>query len=161
MITQQLLVEYFDYDNGELFWKKLPKCSTKTLLNTKAGCFDGRYFQVRFLGKKYRLHRLIFLYFHGYFPENIDHIDGNPLNNKIENLRECTLQQNVWNSCIRMDNTSGIKGISWNKQKNKWEVYINKDCKRYRLGYFVNIEEAKQTLEIFREKMHVDFFNNG
>lgn len=161
MITQDILKEYLEYNDGNLLWKKVPKRTSSTKVNSIAGCFDGRYIQIRFFGKKYRVHRLIFLYHNGYLPENIDHIDGNPLNNKIENLRAATKSQNNCNRKISQNNTSGIKGISWNKERMKWEVYIDKDHKRYRLGRYVSIDEAKEKLRNFRKEIHGEFHNNG
>lgn len=72
----------------------------------------------------------------------IDHIDNNRLNNNINNLRYATSQENNMNKKLSCKNTSGFKGISFNKQRNKWEAYIKIDGKSKNLGYFEKIEDA-------------------
>jgi hypothetical protein len=161
MITQEYLRTLFYYKDGKLYWKYHPSNKHQYLIGTEASSFDGKYYQTRIDGKKYRTHRLIFMYYFGYMPTYIDHIDNNPLNNIIENLRECNLNENSWNVKIRRDNTSGVKGISWSKEKQKWSVYINKNDKRFRLGYFADLHQAKEKLETFRKSLHEEFFNNG
>jgi hypothetical protein len=78
-------------------------------------------------------------------PENkqqVDHIDNNPLNNNINNLRWVTNQQNSFNTRICKKNTSGCKGVSFEKKSNKWYAEITINGKQQRLGYFDNIEDA-------------------
>src|SRR5574344_1302615 len=65
----------------------------------------------------------------------VDHINGNPLDNRKENLRICEQKYNVLNKKIPTNNTSGVAGVSWNKEKSKWEVYVAINKKRIRLGY--------------------------
>ena len=72
----------------------------------------------------------------------VDHIDNNRLNNNIANLRFATNTENNQNASIRKDNTSGHKGISFDKKKNKWHAYIQIDGNKKHLGYFDKIEEA-------------------
>lgn len=73
-----------------------------------------------------------------------DHINRNKKDNRIENFRPCTPQENTRNHSKRLDNTSGITGVDWNKNKQKWRVRIYNDQKREVLiGYFDNLEEAK------------------
>jgi len=81
-------------------------------------------------------------------PDNklcIDHTDNNRLNNNVTNLRWATHQENNRNRQLSTKNTSGIKGVSFNKNKNKWEAYINIHEIKIHLGYFDNIEDAKQS----------------
>lgn len=70
--------------------------------------------------------------------EEIDHKDGNPLNNLDDNLRICTHSQNLQNKRIYNNNKSGKKGVSWNKQAKNWQVY----CAGEYQGAFNTIEEA-------------------
>jgi hypothetical protein len=70
----------------------------------------------------------------------IDHIDRNPLNNKKENLRNCTMQQNNMNLSLGKNNTSGVIGVCWHSQANKWRSYIMLDRKQKHLGLFDNFE---------------------
>lgn len=98
---------------------------------------DDKYLQTSINNKTVYIHHIIMN-----TNSLIDHIDRNPLNNKKSNLRIATKSTNAMNSKLRLDNTSGIKGVSWNKQKSKWEVYINKDNTRIRLGYYKNLKDA-------------------
>ena len=82
-ITQDYVKQLFEYRDGELYWKV--KYSQRVKIGAKAGALDGdEYFRISINGKRYLNHRLIFLMHHGYLPEYLDHIDGNPSNNKIE-----------------------------------------------------------------------------
>ena len=73
----------------------------------------------------------------------IDHIDNNKENNNVSNLRFATYQENVRNSKIAKNNTSGAKGITFSKASNKWRAYITIDGLEAHLGYFDSIEDAK------------------
>ena len=92
--------------------------------------------------------------FNGYLPKFIDHIDCNPSNNKIENLREATFSQNQHNTKKRITNTSGVKNVHWYKPLKKWMVYIMINKKRKHLGYFNNIELAELVAQEARNKYH-------
>jgi hypothetical protein len=72
----------------------------------------------------------------------VDHIDGNGLNNQRANLRAATKSQNSRNVAVRSDNTSGFKGVSWDKVARKWRAYISVDRKRKFLGYYTDPAEA-------------------
>lgn len=94
-------------------------------------------------GHRYRAHRLAWFYMTGTWPErDLDHRDTIRNHNAWTNLREATLQQNGANSTIRRLNTSGFKGVYWNKQRGKWAAKINPDRRQVHLGFFVKIEEA-------------------
>lgn len=74
----------------------------------------------------------------------VDHIDGNGLNNQRKNLRTCLPNQNRYNLRKRSDNTSGFKGVSWNKTCSKWSATIACRKEKYVIGYFENkIDAAK------------------
>jgi hypothetical protein len=80
-------------------------------------------------------------------PDNkpfVDHIDNDKLNNNFNNLRWCTCQENNRNKSIQKNNTNKIKGVYFNKNANKYRAYIMIDGININLGYFKNIEDAKQ-----------------
>ena len=94
--------------------------------------------------------------------EIYDHINGNGLDNRIKaNLRPSTPTENACNQRIRTDNTSGIKGVSWDEDKNKWRARINHNGKLYHLGYFTNKQEAERVIRVRREELHKEFANHG
>ena len=79
-------------------------------------------------------------------PENktcVDHCDGNKLNNNLKNLRWATKKENCQNQKLSKKNTSGIKGVYFNKPLNKWMAYICIDGNLINLGYYNNIEDAQ------------------
>lgn len=91
------------------------------------------------------LHRLIM----GFPKGNIDHIDGNSLNNKRDNLRIATQSENVKNQCMKSSNTVGYKGVSFDKKKRKYSCHITVNYKHIFGGYFLEpIEAAKKYNEL-------------
>lgn len=98
---------------------------------------------VYFEGTLFLLHRLAWAYTHGYWPKGIDHIDGNPLNNCLKNLREAGQLINAKNQCKRKSR-SGINGVFWRPERAKWIAYIKVNFKRIHLGNFATKEEAIQ-----------------
>ena len=73
---------------------------------------------------------------------HIDHIDGNTLNNKLENLRTVDRGTNNRNAARRSDNTSGVCGVSWCNRDKRWVATICKDGKRFTLGRFYSLDDA-------------------
>ncbi len=84
-------------------------------------------------GGTVRMHRLII---NTSEKEEIDHIDGNGLNNSRSNLRPCTHSQNAHNSGLQRNNRSGFKGVSWDSAKHRWRAEIAINRKHIFLGYF-------------------------
>lgn len=156
MITQDNLKEYFEYKEGHLFWKK--QSSSNIRIGSKAGNVTPRgYIQVKIFNKRYYAHRLVYFMFNGYFPEEVDHIDGNKGNNRIENLRAATKAQNQHNARKNINNTSGVKGVTWDKQNKKWKSQCGYNNKNHYLGHFVDLKMAKQAVEQFRKQYHNEY----
>lgn len=74
--------------------------------------------------------------------DEIDHKNGVRYDCRKSNLRFCTRTQNTWNTGIRSNNTSGVKGVSYNKARDKWFAYINVDKQRKSLGYYTDFNDA-------------------
>ena len=116
--------------------------------NIKAGSIAGGldlegYRIIRINGVQHRSHRLAWFYVTGSFPvDDIDHINGVRDDNRIENLRVVTAQENQRNQKRRQDNTSGVTGVSWCKRSNKWRSVIGNNGKNIYLGQFDILEEA-------------------
>jgi hypothetical protein len=103
-----------------------------------------------------RMHRIIMQ-----TPEDMDtdHIDGNGLNNQKENLRLCTRSENLMNQRRNRNNTSGYKGVNWNKRDKKWMSQIKVEGKQIHLGYFSGKEEAYKAYCEASKKYHGEFGN--
>ena len=118
ILTKEYLHTLFDYKDGELYWKIRPANCIQ--IGDKAGCLDTNgYYKIRIHKRMHGTHRIIFAMHHGYFPKQIDHIDRNTKNNKIENLRDASAAQNMWNTLKNPRNTSGYKNVLWRKDKKK------------------------------------------
>lgn len=87
----------------------------------------------------------------------VDHINGNGLDNRRENLRVVTDSQNTQNQRIKSSNKSGYKGVFWHKQRNKWVAQIGIENRQIYLGSFSNIEEAVLEYEKASEKLHKEY----
>lgn len=73
---------------------------------------------------------------------DVDHVNRNPLDNRRANLRICTHQQNLANTGPGRNNTSGYKGVSWDKQHRKWTATITVDYRQRHLGLFMEKRDA-------------------
>ncbi|TES59213.1 HNH endonuclease [Pseudomonas syringae pv. tomato] len=100
------------------------------------------YVQFHFQGSYYKAHRVVWLICKGYWPEELDHINGNRTDNRIENLREVTRQENLRNQKIRSNNTSGVMGVGWDKCNRRWTARIRYEGKNKCIGYFKTFDEA-------------------
>lgn len=149
-----LLHERYYYKDGHLFYKK--DVGTKIKKGSKAGSISGcsfhGYIITKINYKTYTVHRLIFAMHNRYFPPLIDHIDRNKINNKIENLREATNSENLINSKLSKKNTSGYKGVRYNKKNKKWTAIICRNYKQSYIGSFDTPEEAHQARVKFLER---------
>jgi hypothetical protein len=156
-LTAKRLRELLRYDpeTGDWTWLKMLAVN-QTKPGGKAGTSDsGGYVQIRIDGPKYSAARLAWLYMHGCWPKaEIDHKDGNRLNNRWSNLREASHSQNQWNTGRRRN--SEFKGVSWHKRSRKWIARIMIHGRHIHLGCFHSQEIAHEAykakaLELFGE----------
>jgi hypothetical protein len=151
---KEIFEEYFQYDpkSGSLMWKKLPKKS-RSKIGSIAGAKNSRgYLLIKFGGKSLKLHRIIFFMHNGFLPDEIDHVDHNKLNNKIENLRPVSHQENHRNMRKQSNNSSGHVGIYFDEKIGKYRARIGVNSKAIHLGSFSNINDAiekRRLAEIF------------
>ena len=146
MITQERLKEVLEYnpETGDFVWCELPRRGVKSgsIAGSKLPNNSGNgYLAIRVDSKLCMAHRLAFLYMNGSLPEKgeqVDHIDGNGLNNSWENLRIVTPAGNLRNQKLYSNNKSGYCGVAWTPENGKWRVRI--ENKHY--GYFHNILDA-------------------
>ena len=135
----------YDPETGIFLWKVAAGRRVKA--GDVAGTVNGKgYIHITIGCKIYQAHRLAWLDYYGYFPEHgLDHEDRDKSNNRIDNLREASNQCNIRNTGNRKNNTSGVKGIYFNKAAQKWSAKINLDSGGYHLGYSTDFTEAVAT----------------
>lgn len=142
MITQILVTNAFNYNNGALTWKN-PKARSVKIGAPAGHKMNHGYLITGFNGEQYLNHRLIWLMFYGYLPENdIDHINGNKADNRIENLREVSRICNCRNSGNSKRNKSGVKGVCWDPKSRKWRAQMRVAGKGIYLGLYHDFDEA-------------------
>lgn len=142
-LTADRLRELVDYDkeSGIFTWRLSRR-------RCRLGGIDGYtredgYVFVRIDKRLYRAHRLAWLWSYGEFPAlEIDHINRNPADNRLVNLREVDSSQNKQNIAARRDNRSGYKGVFKHSQTGRWVAQIQADGKAKHLGCFATPEEA-------------------
>ena len=142
--SQEDLCRLFEYREGNLYWKFKPANHIK--IGDKAGCLikTTGYIALKINNVPYQLHRIIWAYHYGAIPSNlqIDHTDGNKVNNIIENLRLATQSQNNSNNKRAYRNSkSNVLGVFWSKRRSRWVAQITFKRKIH-LGYFINQEDA-------------------
>lgn len=159
ILTQEYIQSLFDYKEGELYWK-VPRFGARK--NIPAGSTNKRNYRVVVIDyKQQQLHRMIFLYHYGYLPKLIDHIDNNPKNNNINNLRAANYYQNCQNSKMHKTNTSGFKNVFFCKILKKWRVRVSVNGKRISFGHYDDIELADLVAQEARDKYHKEFVNHS
>ena len=152
MITQERLKELFSYNDGQFVCNKTGKVKRGTPITNQ-----HRYHRLSVDGKAYSLHRLVYIYHYGVAPKVIDHIDNDRSNNRIENLREVTQQQNCLNRVRHQNNKSGHKNVYWQANCKKWNVAMSVGGVRKEFGMFSNLELAALVAEEARDKYHGTF----
>jgi hypothetical protein len=159
-LTQREVKRLLECRDGELYWKV--DRGRRAKKGNKAGCITThagyrKVFCVGVNGHTYAAGRLVFLMFHGYLPEYVSYIDGNPLNIRIENLRAATKSQLRTSSKKNSNNTSGYKGVFFDKTRGKYKVQISKLDRYYRLGFFDTAKEAHKAYCKAAKKLHGEF----
>ena len=143
-LTQERLKEVLDYkpNTGEFLWKIARRGKAKK--GSIAGANKtGGYRQIMIDGTMYQAHRLAWMYVYGKFPDDmIDHVNRQPGDNSIANLREATRKQNRENLGVPANNTSGFVGVYWVPSIRKWHAKIGHNKKRIHLGSFSAKDDA-------------------
>jgi hypothetical protein len=172
LITKELVDLLLEYEDGVLYWKerfaedgyyssKSCACFNSQHNGKQAGSLDVTYLKVELFGKKYKVHRLIWLMFNEKEPEKLlDHIDGDKLNNRIENLREADYVTNGMNRKSH-SNKSLPKGVTYVKNKNRFVARIMTNGKSIYLGWFNDVDSAKIAYDNASVMYHGSFSNLG
>lgn len=172
--SQSKLKQLLDYSplTGELVWKA--RCKSMFPSERTANTWNSRYagkpaftatdakgYKVGAIDDKlYRASRIIFKWWHGVDALQVDHEDGDRENNRIKNLRDVTSRQNQLNMKKPSNNTSGVMGVCWNKEKCAWDARIKVQGKTIFLGRSTSIQEAT-TLRKQAEKKYGFHPNHG
>jgi hypothetical protein len=159
-ITQETLKQKLEYNavTGNFVWMVVGK-NGSAFYGAPAGTVGKRgYLSVKIEGINYKCHRLAWLYTYGTLPLGIDHIDGDKLNNRIDNLRECTQSTNTMNRARGSNNTSGFKGVSWYPSRSKWLARCSAHGKRKHIGFYDTAEEANTAYMDYAKKVHGEFY---
>lgn len=149
--NRSLLLQYIHYcpDTGIGTWIQKPAFNVEVgkEIGTNKTDLGRTYRYVRFQRKYYMVHRLFWLIYHKRDPKVklVDHIDGNPLNNKINNLRLVTHSQNMLNCKLRKNNKTGVCGVFFCELRQRYIATIGVDGRTKSLGSFKTLEEASIT----------------
>jgi HNH endonuclease len=165
VITLERVREAFDYDpeTGILTRRIQTSYNRKDRVGKPAGGKSSNgYLSIDIDQKRFLAHRLIWFHVYGVWPSSyIDHINRDPADNRLCNLRLATNSQNQANRPAPKNNTSGFKGVSWHEQAKKWRSAIWVRGRNKELGEFRNFEIAcavyvEAAIEHFGEFAHVD-----
>ena len=159
--SQKVLNKLLRYipETGEMFWRpRTPDLLAETAKGPKKYCayWNGRYAGKPALGAKdaygyeigsifaikQKKHRVIWKMVTGEEPDTIDHINGNPSDNRWENLRGASRVENQKNTAMRNDNISGVVGVSWDRKNERWRASITSNGRTMNLGRYSNFRDA-------------------
>lgn len=154
------LIKAYTYDPEDGLFRYTSNRQAKKIGDV-AGTDHLGYIRISLDGKRYLAHIMAWLYCFEELPENeLDHINGNKSDNRLDNLREATRSQNIMNTKARSDNKSGVKGVKL-QPNGKYSARIIIKGKEKHLGTFNSIEEAAQAYEIAAKEVFGEFYNSG
>jgi hypothetical protein len=147
----------YDMISGQFIWRRT--LSSRAVAGTRAGWVNSRgYRQVKLLGRGYMAHRLAWLHTYGEWPQSeVDHANGEKLDNSLGNLRLATRSQNQRNVKRPADNTSGVKGVS-RSTSGKWRAWLHINGRQVHLGNFENFANAVAARQRAAREAHGEFY---
>ena len=157
MPSQARLHELFEYHQDGCFIRKVSAGNQKA--GAKAFGKSEKCGRKRILvdGEHYLFHRVLWKFTYGNEPEFIDHINQDPSDNRIENLRQVDKFQNSRHQKLPKNNTSGFFGVSWYPSTQKWVCRICVNSKQIPIGYFTDIKDAVLAYNEACNKYHGEF----
>ena len=149
-LTAELLRSLVYYDPEAGVFYSLSDRNGGIKAGQSLGSENGKgYIDFNLCGRSYRSHRLAWLYVYGVWPKDqIDHINRDRADNRIDNLREASNKENQQNASLSKRNSSGYKGVTWYKRHQKWTASIRVSRKLLHLGYFKRINDAVAAREL-------------
>lgn len=149
-------VLHYDPDTGRFVWRV--QKSNVVKVGDDAGACDGEYLACWVDGRRYYLHRLAWLYMTGAWPlQVIDHIDGVKTHNAWGNLREASNADNQRNMGLKANNTSGRKGVYFERRRGKWRAQISEHGRTRMIGRYPTREEAYEAFCNEATRVHGEF----
>jgi hypothetical protein len=142
MITQKTLKKLMKYDPVTGVFKYTAKTKATEIGDVAGYKGSYGYLIIQIDTKKYRAHRLAWLYMKGVHPNKIDHVNHVRHDNRWYNLRNVSNAENGKNRTMQANNSSGITGVGWTTRNKKWQSYIRVNGKHIYLGYFADKFEA-------------------
>lgn len=145
-ITLERLQKLMNYDatSGDFYWSISinPRAPVGSMAGKKS--ISQGYRHISIDGVSYKAHHLVWLWFNGKLPTHqIDHINGNRLDNRIENLRDVPQRLNTWNlQSAKKNSKSGILGVDWKASHKKWRAQIRIDGRKVQIGLYDTAEDA-------------------
>lgn len=154
----ELLKQLLDYDpaTGVFIWK-ISKSGWRPVGSRAGTLAKSGYRYVTINRVMYRAHRLAWFYVHGKWPENLDHINRDRDDNRMDNLRQADPSQNAVNGRLRCTNKSGYRGVSWSKKSRKWVAMGWEHNKGKYLGAFNDPKEAGAAYQRHADGYHKEF----
>lgn len=160
-ITYDQLVASVTYDAQAGVFYRASSLGGVSIGSIAGGLHANGYVMMNVSKRKVLAHRMAWLWVYGYLPNaEIDHINGNKADNRISNLRIASRCENQMNVAITVANTSGIKGVCYNKLASKWQAYIQANNKRHYLGLFSSKENAAEAYRVAEKQLHGEFAAN-
>ena len=155
-LTAERLRELLDYNphTGEFVWRVSCRGTKAGDIAGSSGSEGRRHIIIGYA--RFKAHRLAWLYVHGVWPKGlIDHINGIPFDNRIANLREASMSENLCNQRrAHTNNKTGILGVQWKKDRNKFRARIVIAGKEKHLGYFDTKEKAQEAYLSAKQELH-------
>lgn len=163
MVTQEYLRNTFNYDpDTGVFTNKVRRGQASKPGDVAGSLRRDGYWFITIHGKPMPAHRLAWLYVHGTLPDRqIDHINGNRADNRMENFRLAEHTENARNKLINKNNSSGFKGVSYSARHRKWVARIMVDRASKFLGLHDTPEQAHSAYCEAAKKFHLEFANTG
>lgn len=162
MVQKEDLEQLFHYVDGKLIWKENPSYhkgwNTRFAGKVAGSLRSDGYIQVEFtfngVTHKRKAHQIVWLLHMGTKPKgDLDHINQNPSDNRIENLRDVTHQVNGFNRGPNKRTKSGVKGVAWHGHNKRWTAHISVSGVKHYLGSFCSIEEAAAARQAAEERL--------
>lgn len=147
---------HYEPETGVFIWKV--SMGPRAMAGSRAGTTNSEGYNIITIeGARYQAHRLAWLYMTGSFPKELDHRNRDRSDNRWPNLRKATRSQNMQNTGVQRNNTSGARGVK--REYGKWaaRIYVNGEEKR--LGVYNTVEEAKQAYNKAAREIFGSYYN--